>query len=159
MPEIQNTGIVSPSTEMTRRRSKSSSPGQLVTDSMFSSHSTILSFHSCQSARFPPAVASPIGSSLLSSRPSRSTLWCDNLGATYLCANPVFHSKTKHMDIDYHFVRDRVAANSLKISFCSTNDQLANILTKQLVSDKFLHFATSLKVVDTPLDSRGRISS
>ncbi|XP_057976061.1 uncharacterized mitochondrial protein AtMg00810-like [Malania oleifera] len=91
--------------------------------------------------------------------PQAPTLWCDNLGATYLCANPIFHSKTKHMDIDYHFVRDRVATNSLRISFCSTNNQIADILIKPLVSYKFLHFTMSLNGVDTPLDSRGRISS
>lgn len=84
-------------------------------------------------------------------------LWCDNLGATYLSANSVYHSRTKHMDIDYHFVRDRVAAKTLKVSFISSQDQIIDVLTKPLVADKLLHFKSSLKVVDTPLNSRGHI--
>ncbi|XP_071683729.1 uncharacterized protein [Lolium perenne] len=51
-------------------------------------------------------------------------LWCDNLGATYLTANPVFQSRTKHIEIDFHFVRERVAKGELDVRFISTNDQL-----------------------------------
>ncbi|XP_031102077.1 uncharacterized protein LOC116005983, partial [Ipomoea triloba] len=57
-------------------------------------------------------------------------LWCDNLGATYMCANPIFHARTKHVEIDYHFVRDRVAAGDIQVHFISTKDQLADIFTK-----------------------------
>ncbi|XP_019173479.1 PREDICTED: uncharacterized protein LOC109169035 [Ipomoea nil] len=61
-----------------------------------------------------------------------ATLWCDNLGATYLCANPVFHARTKHVEIDYHFVRDKVASGDFVVNYVSTTDQLADIFTKPL---------------------------
>jgi hypothetical protein len=42
-----------------------------------------------------------------------TSLWCDNFGATYLSANPMFHAITKHMEVDYHFVRERVTRRQL----------------------------------------------
>ena len=39
--------------------------------------------------------------------PQAASLWCDNLGATYLFANPIFHANTKHIEIEYHFVREK----------------------------------------------------
>ena len=57
-------------------------------------------------------------------------LWCDNLGATYLTANPVFHYGTKHIVIDFHFVREQVANGALVVRFISSNDQLTDVLTK-----------------------------
>jgi histone deacetylase 1/2 len=49
-------------------------------------------------------------------------LWCDNLGATYLTANHVFHARTKHIEINFHFVRERVAEGALQAKFISSND-------------------------------------
>nr|GEV57586.1 integrase, catalytic core [Tanacetum cinerariifolium] len=46
---------------------------------------------------------------------STPILWCDNLGATYLSANPIFYACTKHMEIDYHFVREKVAQGDLRV--------------------------------------------
>jgi hypothetical protein len=66
------------------------------------------------------------------SHPPALVLWCDNHGATYLSANPVFHARTKHVKIDYHFMRGRVARKQLEIHFILANDQVADGFTKSL---------------------------
>ncbi|KAJ0444424.1 putative RNA-directed DNA polymerase [Helianthus annuus] len=55
------------------------------------------------------------------------TVWCDNIGATYLAANPVFHQRTKHLEIDLHFVRDMVLSRILRICYVSTVSQIADV--------------------------------
>ena len=69
-------------------------------------------------------------------------LWCDNLSATYLTANPVLHSRTKHMKIDFHFIRDLVQKKELWVQYISSHDQLENILTKPLLKDLFYYVAS-----------------
>jgi hypothetical protein len=77
-------------------------------------------------------------------------LWCDNIGATYLSANPVFHAWTKHIEIHYHFVRERVAQKLLDVRFIGTNDQIANGLTKPLPIRKLELFRSNLILGRSP---------
>ncbi|XP_019196186.1 PREDICTED: uncharacterized protein LOC109190187 [Ipomoea nil] len=76
-----------------------------------------------------------------------SSIWCDNLGATYLCANPVFHARTKHVEIDYHFVCDKVPFGDFVVNFVSTKDQLADFFTKPLSGPRFSTLRAKLNMV------------
>ncbi|CAN6716764.1 unnamed protein product [Malus baccata var. baccata] len=58
------------------------------------------------------------------------TIYCDNTSAIVLSANPVYHSRIKHLDTDYHFVRERVHQGDLKVEYLPTDEQTTDILTK-----------------------------
>jgi histone deacetylase 1/2 len=73
-------------------------------------------------------------------------LWCDNIGATYLSANPMFHARTKHIEVDYHFVRERVAKKLLDILFIPSRDQVADGFTKSLSTTQLVSFRRNLNL-------------
>ncbi|KAJ9562298.1 hypothetical protein OSB04_007458 [Centaurea solstitialis] len=87
--------------------------------------------------------------------PRSPLLYCDNTGATYLCANPVYHSRMKHVALDYHFVREKVAAGTLRVHHINTKDQLADALTKPLSRAPFLHLRSKIGVSDGTSILRG----
>jgi hypothetical protein len=80
--------------------------------------------------------------------PRAARLWCDNIGATYLSANPVFHARTKHIEIDFHFVREQVTAKCLDIRFISTTDHIADGFTKPLPEKQTILFRNNLNFVN-----------
>ena len=81
---------------------------------------------------------------------SAPIIWCDNLGATYLSANPFFHAHTKHVEVDYYFVRDIVVKKEIQIRFISSQDQLANVFTKPFPTASFTAFCFKLRVDPPP---------
>jgi hypothetical protein len=68
------------------------------------------------------------------------------MGATYLSANPVFHARAKHIEIDFHFVRERVLRRQLEIRFISSKDQVADGFTKPLPVQAFEVFKHNLNL-------------
>lgn len=78
--------------------------------------------------------------------PQAAKVWCDNLGAKYLSANPVFHARTKHIEVDYHFVRERVSRKLLEIEFISSEDQVADGFTKSLTDRQLKLFRHNLNL-------------
>jgi hypothetical protein len=72
------------------------------------------------------------------------------LGAIYLSVNPVFHARTKYVEVDYHFVRDWVAKKEIQIRFIPSKDQLSDVLTKPLPHSAFASLRSKLYVVSPP---------
>ena len=74
------------------------------------------------------------------------SVFCDNTSAINISKNPVQHSRTKHIDIRYHFIRDLVESNILILEFVETEKQLADIFTKALDFVKFEFLGKSLGI-------------
>jgi hypothetical protein len=82
---------------------------------------------------------------------SAPIIWCDNLGATYLSANPIFHARTKHVKVDYHFVHDRAVKKEIQIRLIPSQDQLADVFIKSFSTASFTAFQYKLRVDPPPL--------
>lgn len=66
--------------------------------------------------------------------PSTATpvLWCDNLDVGSLACNPVFHARTKHIELDVHFIWDKVQTKEIEVRYVPLVDQPTDIFTKSL---------------------------
>lgn len=77
---------------------------------------------------------------------SKPCLFLDNLSAVALSHNPVLHSRTKHLELDIHFVREKVVGNALIVTHVPASQQVADALTKPLLSSLFLSTRSKLDV-------------
>jgi hypothetical protein len=73
--------------------------------------------------------------------------WCDNMEAKYLASNPIFHGRMKHIEVDYHFIRDRVSKKLLDVRFISINDQVADVFTRALPQRRLLELQRNLNLI------------
>jgi len=83
---------------------------------------------------------------------SSTLVYCDNVSAVYLSTNPVQHQRTKHVEIDLHFVRERVAIGDVRVLHVPTTSQFTDIFTKGLPTSVFSEFRSSLNIcsIDVP---------
>ena len=65
-------------------------------------------------------------------------IFCDNMSAIALSKNPVFHGRSKHIDIKFHYIRNLVKDREIALMFCKSEDQVADIFTKPLKVEAFL---------------------
>ena len=73
--------------------------------------------------------------------------YCDNVSAVYMSANPVHHKRTKHIELDIHFVREHVQVGDLRVLHVPTGEQYADVMTKGPPTSTFEAFRSSLCVI------------
>ena len=77
-----------------------------------------------------------------------TVIMCDNSSTIQLSKNPLFHGKSKHIDVRFHFLRDLVNDGVVELSYCNSQDQIADIMTKLLKLEQFEKLRDMLGVTE-----------
>jgi hypothetical protein len=89
--------------------------------------------------------------------PKTTLVYYDNISSVYMSSNPVQHQRTKHVEIDIHFVREHVALGNVCVLHVPTTSQYADVFTKGLSSSVFTDFRSSLNVRSTDVSTAGDV--
>jgi len=86
-------------------------------------------------------------------------IYYDNISSILLANNSIYHAKTKHIEVHYHFIREKVLAREINLIHVNTEDQIANIFTKALGINKLRKFRKMFGVLEVHLSLRGNVEN
>jgi hypothetical protein len=86
-------------------------------------------------------------------------IYCDNINSILLANNPMYHSRTKHIEVYYHFIREKVLAREINLIHVNSKDQVTDIFTMALGTDKLRNCFQMFGVLKMHLSSRGNVEN
>ena len=85
----------------------------------------------------------------LGHKQQKTLVFCDSQSVLHIARNPAFHSRTKHIRVQYHFVREVVEDGSVDLQKIHTKENLADVLTKPINADKFIWSRSFCRLAET----------
>jgi histone deacetylase 1/2 len=86
-------------------------------------------------------------------------IYCDNISSILFTNNPVYHARTKHIEVHYHIIRKKVLTKEIDLIHVNTEDQVADISIKVLSIDKLKKFRKMLGVPEVDLNLKGSVDN